>query len=67
MVDLGHSMGLNVVASGLENKGTLDGVRALGGDSAQGFHICAPNLAPDLTIWMQRSVRELAEHNAVDP
>jgi diguanylate cyclase (GGDEF)-like protein/PAS domain S-box-containing protein len=67
MVDLGHNMGLNVVAAGVEDRGTLDGVRALGCDSAQGFYLCAPILAADLTIWMQRSVWELAEQNAVDP
>jgi len=67
MVDLGHTMGLNVVAAGVEDRGTLDGVRALGCDSAQGFYLCAPILAADLTIWMQRSVWELAEQNAVDP
>jgi diguanylate cyclase (GGDEF)-like protein/PAS domain S-box-containing protein len=67
MVDLGHTMGLNVVAAGVEDRETLDGVRALGCDSAQGFYLCAPILAADLTTWMRRPVWGLAEQNAVDP
>jgi len=56
MVDLGHTKGLKVVAAGVEDQGTLDRLRAIGCDSAQGFYLCAPIPAADLTIWMQRSV-----------
>ncbi len=66
MVDLGHTMGLKVVAEGVEDQGTLDGLWTLGCDSAQGFYLCAPNLAADLTIWMQLSAGGLAERNATD-
>ena len=60
MIDLGHSMGLKVVAAGVEDQGTLDGLLALGCDSAQGFYLCAPLTAADLTTWMQRSAWGLA-------
>jgi len=61
MIDLGHTMGLKVVAEGVEDQGTLNGLQALGCDSAQGFYLCAPIPAADLTIWMQRSAWGLAE------
>ncbi len=61
MIDLGHTMGLRVVAEGVEDLATLDGLKALGCDSAQGFYFCAPIPAADLTTWMRRSAWGLAE------
>jgi EAL domain-containing protein (putative c-di-GMP-specific phosphodiesterase class I) len=61
IVDLGHTMGLKVVAEGVEDQGTLDSLLTLGCDSAQGFYVCRPVLAADLTTWMQRSAWGLAE------
>jgi predicted signal transduction protein with EAL and GGDEF domain len=65
--DLGHTMGLKVVAEGVEDQGTLDSLLALGCDSAQGFYVCPPVLAADLTTWMQQSAWGLAKRNATDP
>ena len=59
-------MGLEVVAAGVEDQVTLDGLQALGCDLAQGFYLCAPIPAADLTTWMQRSAWGLAERNATD-
>jgi len=67
IVDLGHTMGLKVVAEGVEDQGTLNSLLALGCDSAQGFYVCPPVLAADLTTWMQQSAWGLAERNAADP
>jgi len=61
MVDLGHSLALNVVASGVEDQKTLDGLMTLGCDSAQGFHLCGPIPAADLTTWLRQSTRGLAQ------
>jgi EAL domain-containing protein (putative c-di-GMP-specific phosphodiesterase class I) len=61
MIDLGHTMGLKVVAAGVEDLATLDGLKALGCDSALGFYLCAPIPAADLTTWMRRSAWGLAE------
>jgi EAL domain-containing protein (putative c-di-GMP-specific phosphodiesterase class I) len=55
IVDLGHTMGLKVVAEGVEDQGTLDRLLGLGCDSAQGFHICPPIIAADLTPWLWNS------------
>jgi EAL domain-containing protein (putative c-di-GMP-specific phosphodiesterase class I) len=61
MVERGHTMGLKVVAEGVEDRGTLDGLLALGCDSVQGFHLCAPIPAADLTTWARQSAWGLAE------
>jgi diguanylate cyclase (GGDEF)-like protein/PAS domain S-box-containing protein len=61
MIDLGHTMRLEVVAEGVEDQGTLDGLQALGCDSAQGFHLCAPILAADVTTWLRQSAWGVAE------
>ncbi len=61
MVDLGHTMGLKVVAEGVEDRETLDGLLDLGCDSAQGFYLCAPIIATDLAVWMRQSTWGLPE------
>ena len=61
IVDLGHTMGLKVVAEGVEDQGTLDRLSGLGCDSAQGFHICPPIVAADLTPWLRHSAWGVAD------
>lgn len=39
IIDLGHQLDLNVVAEGVEDMETLDLLRALGCDRAQGYHV----------------------------
>lgn len=39
IIDLGHQLDLQVVAEGVEDRETLDVLRALGCDRAQGYHI----------------------------
>ncbi|MGC9457408.1 MAG: bifunctional diguanylate cyclase/phosphodiesterase [Halothiobacillaceae bacterium] len=41
-IALGHNLGLKVVAEGVENAGTLDRLRNMGCDLAQGYHIGRP-------------------------
>jgi diguanylate cyclase (GGDEF)-like protein/PAS domain S-box-containing protein len=55
IVDRGHSMGLKVVAEGVEDQGTLDRLVDLGCDSALGFHVCPPIVAADLPSWLRHS------------
>jgi EAL domain-containing protein (putative c-di-GMP-specific phosphodiesterase class I) len=45
IIDLAHSLGLRVVAEGVQDQDTLDALRDLGADLAQGFFIGHP-LAP---------------------
>lgn len=42
VVDLCHALDVHVVAEGVEDARSLDAVRSLGCDSAQGFHLAAP-------------------------
>lgn len=42
VVDLGHNLGMRVVAEGVETIDDLDAVRELGCDLAQGYHIARP-------------------------
>ncbi len=45
-INLGHDLGLKVVAEGVEDEATLDRLAGLGCDFAQGYHFSKP-LAPD--------------------
>jgi diguanylate cyclase (GGDEF)-like protein len=49
-IDLGHAMGLRVVAEGIEDKATLDLLTELGCDLAQGYYISMPKPAPELAF-----------------
>jgi EAL domain-containing protein (putative c-di-GMP-specific phosphodiesterase class I) len=42
VVDLGHNLGLTVVAEGVEDQETLDALTAVGCDVAQGYHLGRP-------------------------
>jgi len=57
-------MGLKVVAEGVEDQETLDRLRGLGCDSAQGFHLCPPIAPADLTPWLRHSAWGVAAGNA---
>lgn len=47
-VDLGHALGMQVVAEGVEDRGTLDLLRDLGCDAAQGWALGRPGPAAAL-------------------
>ncbi len=49
VIDLGHNLGLTVVAEGIETATAFDVLRALGCDKGQGFYIGSPGPALDLT------------------
>ncbi len=55
IVGLGHHLGLEVVAEGVEDQTTWEHLAALGCDAAQGYYMSRP-LAPDaLTSWLSES------------
>ena len=54
IVDLGHNLGLRVVAEGVEDRITWDALRAMGCDIAQGYYLSRPIPAPQLTPWLQQ-------------
>ena len=53
-VDLGHNLGLRVVAEGVETRQVLDRLREMGCDIAQGYGISEPLAAADLPDWVRR-------------
>jgi len=59
--DLGHNLGLTVVAEGVENQWTLDFLSTLGCDEAQGFHIARPMPSADLVKWLGSGGWKVAE------
>jgi diguanylate cyclase (GGDEF)-like protein len=52
-VDLGHNLGLEVVAEGVEDMHTYNKLAALGCDYAQGYFLSKPLSAEKLTIWLE--------------
>lgn len=48
MIHLAHNLGLKVVAEGVENRQTMDMLRKMGCDMAQGYHISHPRPAEEL-------------------
>jgi EAL domain-containing protein (putative c-di-GMP-specific phosphodiesterase class I) len=51
-VGLAHSLGLGVVAEGIEDEATLAALRAMGCDEGQGFVIAPPMDAAEAGRWM---------------
>jgi diguanylate cyclase (GGDEF)-like protein len=50
-IDLGHNLGLQVVAEGVENEETLKRLRQRGCDAMQGYHINYPLRGEDFPPW----------------
>ncbi|MHC8332525.1 putative bifunctional diguanylate cyclase/phosphodiesterase [Pseudomonas sp. LB3P25] len=58
VIDLGHNLGMKVIAEGVETAELLD---ALGGyrcDMAQGFHVCRPVSAEAFMQWYEERERK---------
>ena len=52
-VDLGHNLGLSVVAEGVEDQATATALAGLGCDVLQGYHLARPMTATATTEWMR--------------
>jgi EAL domain-containing protein (putative c-di-GMP-specific phosphodiesterase class I) len=50
-IELGHNLGLEAVAEGVEDQATLDLLGTLGCDVAQGYHLSRPLPAQQLFEW----------------
>ena len=51
-IELGHNLGLRVVGEGVDNHSTLELLREMGCDLAQGYFISPPLGAHDLELWL---------------
>jgi diguanylate cyclase (GGDEF)-like protein len=52
-IDLAHSLGVTVVAEGVESDDVLEQLRLLGCDLAQGFCLALPASAGEVTEWLR--------------
>ena len=59
-IDLGHNLGMTVVAEGVEDEGTATVLRELGCDVAQGYHYARP-LPPDAFAEWAAAARRSAQ------
>jgi diguanylate cyclase (GGDEF)-like protein len=52
-IELGHNLGLQVTAEGVEDGTTWQLLRVAGCDQAQGYHLCSPCPGAQLTRWLR--------------
>jgi diguanylate cyclase (GGDEF)-like protein len=60
-VSLAHSLGLEMVAEGVESARVLDELRSFDCDQAQGYHIGKPMPATELERWLSAHARQQLE------
>jgi diguanylate cyclase len=60
-IDLGHNLGLRVVAEGVETQEAWEQLKALGCDTAQGYLLGRPMPAADLERWLRAATRPTTE------
>jgi len=60
IIDLGHSLGLTVVAEGVESEAAMERLRDFGCDRAQGWHLSPALPAPDVTSWLETRAAALS-------
>jgi diguanylate cyclase (GGDEF)-like protein len=53
-IDLGHNLGLKVVAEGIESNSVEAMLRNMGCDSMQGYYLAKPMAKSDFIRWMRR-------------
>jgi EAL domain-containing protein (putative c-di-GMP-specific phosphodiesterase class I) len=51
LIELGHNLGLTLVAEGVETETALTALAGLGCDVAQGYHLCRPITADAFDTW----------------
>jgi EAL domain-containing protein (putative c-di-GMP-specific phosphodiesterase class I) len=56
-INLGHDLGLRVIAEGVEDEETLNRLARLGCDLAQGYHLSRPLPAEQFTRWLDGDAR----------
>ncbi len=54
-IDLGHNLGLRVVAEGVETQAAQEQLAALGCDTAQGYHLARPMPSDELERWVRHA------------
>lgn len=60
-IDLGHNLGLNVVAEGIETEETINQLAELGCDEGQGYYISKPMPVRDFGVWLERWQNQISQ------
>ncbi|MDP9457558.1 MAG: EAL domain-containing protein [Actinomycetota bacterium] len=58
IVDLGHALGLSVVAEGVETEGQLGLLRGMGCELAQGYHFARPMPGEEAGVLLEKARRD---------
>jgi EAL domain-containing protein (putative c-di-GMP-specific phosphodiesterase class I) len=61
-IDLGHNLGLRVVAEGVENESVHQMLAVMGCDCSQGYLLSRPLSPADFASWLGTQEVELARH-----
>jgi EAL domain-containing protein (putative c-di-GMP-specific phosphodiesterase class I) len=56
VIDLAHNLGLKTVAEGIEDHNTLERLKDLGCDIAQGYYLARPMTANDIDTWLNARI-----------
>ena len=59
IVEMGHELGMSVIAEGVMLEAQYDLLRAMGCDGAQGFLICRPLPAEEISAWLASRAAEV--------
>jgi predicted signal transduction protein with EAL and GGDEF domain len=62
-IDLGHNLGLEVVAEGTENASDIIRLQQLGCDKAQGYYFTKPLSAKEFQNWREKNFAAGHMHN----
>ena len=57
-INLGHDLGMRIIAEGVEDGATLQQLAVLGCDLAQGYHLSRPLPAVDFGHWLRNATPE---------
>jgi diguanylate cyclase (GGDEF)-like protein len=66
-IELGHNLGLRLVAEGVEDAETWNMLRVLGCDVIQGYHLSRPLPEDQLECWLDDYRRPLADVTSLRP
>ena len=67
IISLGHDLGLDVVAEGVEDEGSWRILQDLGCDLVQGYFLARPMAAGSMTSWLRGRMAGLATRLHADP
>lgn len=66
IIDLGHNLGLKVVAEGVETLGAKEMLTDFDCDEAQGYYFSRPVTAPDITRFMENAQTSSAQNSPIE-